>query len=97
MEHAPRGHAPRGHAPQDLAPRGLAWAATPGAATRRVRLWLYGVAALIVIMVLVGGATRLTESGLSITEWKPITGTLPPLSHADWQGRVRPLQDHSPI
>ena len=52
---------------------------------RWVRLWLYGVAALIVAMVVVGGATRLTESGLSITEWKPVTGTLPPLSEADWQ------------
>ncbi|TCT00951.1 COX15/CtaA family protein [Aquabacter spiritensis] len=50
-----------------------------------VRLWLYGVAALIVLMIVVGGATRLTESGLSITEWKPVTGTLPPLSEAAWQ------------
>ncbi len=50
-----------------------------------VRIWLYTVAALIVLMVVVGGATRLTESGLSITEWKPVTGTLPPLTQADWQ------------
>lgn len=50
-----------------------------------VRLWLYVVAAMIVAMVVVGGATRLTESGLSITEWKPVTGALPPLSQADWQ------------
>lgn len=50
-----------------------------------IRLWLYAVAALIFIMVLVGGATRLTESGLSITEWKPVTGTLPPLTDAQWQ------------
>ena len=42
------------------------------------------VAALIAIMVLVGGATRLTESGLSITEWKPVTGALPPLGEAQW-------------
>ena len=42
------------------------------------------VAALIAIMVLVGGATRLTESGLSIVEWKPVTGTLPPLNEAQW-------------
>ncbi|QRG09768.1 COX15/CtaA family protein [Xanthobacter dioxanivorans] len=49
-----------------------------------VRLWLYAVAGLIVAMVVVGGATRLTESGLSITEWKPVTGALPPLSQADW-------------
>lgn len=66
-------------------------ATAPRAATgaadrlRPVRLWLYAVAALIVLMVVVGGATRLTESGLSITEWKPVTGTLPPLSDAQWQ------------
>jgi heme a synthase len=52
---------------------------------RAVRLWLYAVAALVFVMVLVGGATRLTESGLSITEWKPVTGAIPPLSEADWQ------------
>src|SRR5947209_7677080 len=51
---------------------------------RAIRLWLYAVAALIFAMVLVGGATRLTESGLSIVEWKPVTGTLPPLSDAAW-------------
>jgi len=52
--------------------------------TRAVRWWLLGLAALIVIMVLVGGATRLTESGLSIVEWKPVTGTLPPLNQEQW-------------
>ena len=52
---------------------------------RTIRAWLLAVAALISLMVLVGGATRLTESGLSITEWKPVTGTLPPLSQADWE------------
>ncbi len=46
--------------------------------------WLFGVAILVFIMVVVGGITRLTESGLSITEWKPVTGALPPLSEADW-------------
>lgn len=49
-----------------------------------VRWWLISVAALIAIMVLVGGATRLTESGLSIVEWKPVTGALPPLNDAQW-------------
>src|SRR5512139_2806026 len=49
-----------------------------------VRWWLIGVAALIALMVLVGGATRLTESGLSIVEWKPVAGTLPPLTDAQW-------------
>jgi heme a synthase len=51
---------------------------------RAVRWWLFLVAALIAIMVLVGGATRLTESGLSITEWKPVTGALPPLNQEQW-------------
>jgi cytochrome c oxidase assembly protein subunit 15 len=51
---------------------------------RPVRMWLWAVAALVFLMVIVGGAVRLTESGLSITEWKPITGILPPLSHAAW-------------
>lgn len=52
---------------------------------RAVRLWLYCVAAMIFLTLVVGGATRLTESGLSITEWKPVTGVLPPLSDAAWQ------------
>ena len=51
---------------------------------RAVRWWLFSVALLIAIMVLVGGATRLTESGLSIVEWKPVTGALPPLTEAQW-------------
>src|SRR3954451_24905403 len=51
---------------------------------RAVRWWLTAIALLIAVMVLVGGATRLTESGLSIVEWKPVTGTLPPLSAAQW-------------
>ncbi|RUT32559.1 heme A synthase [Arsenicitalea aurantiaca] len=52
---------------------------------RPVRIWLYVMAALVLLMVVVGGATRLTESGLSITSWRPISGTLPPLSQADWE------------
>src|ERR1700731_2313847 len=51
---------------------------------RAVRWWLVSIAALIAIMVLVGGATRLTESGLSIVEWKPVSGALPPLNQAQW-------------
>jgi cytochrome c oxidase assembly protein subunit 15 len=50
-----------------------------------VRLWLYAVAALMVVTLVVGGATRLTESGLSIVEWKPVTGVVPPLSDTAWQ------------
>lgn len=49
-----------------------------------VRGWLWFLAALVFAMVVVGGATRLTGSGLSITEWKPITGAIPPLSQAGW-------------
>lgn len=51
---------------------------------RAIRLWLYAVAAMVLAMVLVGGATRLTESGLSITEWQPVVGALPPMSEAQW-------------
>ena len=56
-----------------------------GRERRIVTLWLLAVAALVVATLLVGGATRLTESGLSIVEWKPVTGTLPPLSQDAWQ------------
>ncbi|MGV3490900.1 MAG: COX15/CtaA family protein [Devosia sp.] len=49
-----------------------------------VRIWLYVMALLVLAMVVVGGATRLTESGLSIVSWKPISGTIPPLTDADW-------------
>ncbi|MEE9314823.1 MAG: COX15/CtaA family protein, partial [Rhizobiaceae bacterium] len=59
---------------------------------RAVRLWLYGLAILIAIMVLVGGATRLTDSGLSITEWAPIRGFVPPFSAADWLGEFLAYQ-----
>ena len=52
---------------------------------RLVRLWLVCVASLIFCMIVVGGATRLTGSGLSITEWQPIMGAVPPLNEADWQ------------
>jgi cytochrome c oxidase assembly protein subunit 15 len=56
----------------------------PAPDNRAIRWWLVSIAILIAIMVLVGGATRLTESGLSIVEWKPVTGTLPPFSEAQW-------------
>lgn len=57
----------------------------PRRSSTPVRLWLYLVAVMIVAMVVVGGATRLTESGLSITEWEPIHGVIPPLNAADWE------------
>ena len=49
-----------------------------------IRWWLYFVAILVFVMVIVGGATRLTDSGLSITEWKPLLGAIPPLGESDW-------------
>jgi len=49
-----------------------------------VRVWLWFVAALVFAMIVVGGATRLTDSGLSITEWQPLLGAIPPLNEADW-------------
>ena len=52
---------------------------------RPVRRWLYVIAALVIMTVVLGGTTRLTGSGLSITEWKPVTGIVPPLLEADWQ------------
>ena len=50
-----------------------------------VRVWLMVLFAMVVVMIAVGGLTRLTESGLSITEWRPVTGALPPMNTADWQ------------
>jgi len=66
--------------------------ALPSKLVRRVRqprpaaiaYWLLAVAALVFVMVVVGGITRLTESGLSITEWDPVSGAVPPLSAAEW-------------
>ena len=59
---------------------------------RPVRIWLYGMAAFVLLMVVVGGITRLTESGLSITSWKPISGTIPPLNDAQWQAEFEAYQ-----
>lgn len=64
-------------ATRDLAMQSRGW-------DRAVQLWLFAVAVLILAMVTVGGATRLTDSGLSITEWQPILGAIPPLSESDW-------------
>ncbi len=58
----------------------------PSAANdRAVRRWLYATMLSVIAVLVVGGITRLTESGLSITVWKPITGVLPPLSESAWQ------------
>jgi len=68
-----------GRVPVTIAP-------VPSPASRYpVRVWLLVIAGLIFVMTMVGGATRLTESGLSITQWKPISGMIPPLNDADWR------------
>ena len=59
---------------------------------RLVAYWLFVVAAMIVGIVVVGGITRLTNSGLSITEWKPLTGIVPPLDQAQWQAEFANYQ-----
>ena len=58
---------------------------TPSARPHLIATWLLVVAALVFLMVVVGGITRLTESGLSITEWKPVSGAIPPLTATAWQ------------
>lgn len=65
---------PRTEAPSRAGPR----------RARSVAVWLFVLAGMILVMVTLGGATRLTGSGLSIMEWAPIMGTLPPLSEAEW-------------
>ena len=64
----------------------------PDVRLRAVRLWLLAAAAMIFLTLVVGGATRLTESGLSITEWKPVTGVLPPTSDAAWRAEFTKYQ-----
>lgn len=64
----------------------------PDVQKRAIRVWLFAVAAMVLAMVLVGGATRLTESGLSITEWQPVVGVIPPHSHAQWQAEFEKYQ-----
>ena len=72
-------------ATQSTAPKGGMIDARPKGARKAIRIWLFVIFALVAAMVLVGGATRLTDSGLSITEWKPVTGAIPPMTEADWQ------------
>jgi len=61
-------------------------------ARRGVRAWLLVIFALVALMIVVGGLTRLTDSGLSITEWKPVTGAIPPLNAADWAAEFAKYQ-----
>ncbi len=64
-----------------------------GGARRGIRIWLMLLFALVFVMIAVGGLTRLTDSGLSITEWKPFTGAMPPLSQADWETEFAKYQE----
>ena len=63
-----------------------------GAARGAVRIWLLVLFALVAAMVVVGGLTRLTDSGLSITEWAPFTGAMPPTSDAAWAAEFAKYQ-----
>lgn len=72
-----------------------AGAIAPTVSSRRIGLWLLVCCAMVFGAVIIGGITRLTESGLSITEWLPVAGALPPLGQAEWQ-RVFALYQASP-
>ncbi len=71
--------------PADEAPKGGLIDAGKTGARRAISAWLLVMFALVVCMIIVGGLTRLTDSGLSITEWKPVTGAVPPMSETVWQ------------
>lgn len=73
-----------------FAPKGRAF---PVNSWRISGLWLVGSAGLVFGIVVLGGLTRLTESGLSITEWKPVTGSIPPLNQADWEAEFERYKD----
>ena len=60
---------------------------------RAIAIWLFIVCAMIFAMVLLGGATRLTHSGLSMVEWHPLFGVLPPMSEATWQNVFKRYQE----
>src|SRR6185437_7086671 len=64
----------------------------PELQVRAVRLWLIAAAAMIFLTLVIGGATRLTQSGLSIVEWQPVSGVLPPLSERAWQAEFEKYQ-----
>ncbi len=75
------------------APTAGAIAGAQAAGARRgIRMWLAVLFLLVASMIAVGGMTRLTDSGLSITEWKPITGAIPPMNDADWQAEFAKYQ-----
>ena len=67
----------------------IAVAPLPQARPRSISNWLLAVAALVLLMIVVGGITRLTESGLSITRWEPVSGAVPPMSEEAWQAEFQ--------
>ena len=78
--------------------------ALPMDPSRALRRWLVACVVAVFLAVMVGGITRLTESGLSITEWRPVSGVLPPTTEAGWQdaygagrSRVRPKCERRPM
>jgi len=75
-----------------VAPVGGGIDARPKGARRGIRLWLVALFLLVATMIAVGGLTRLTDSGLSITEWKPVTGALPPMDEATWASEFAKYQ-----
>ena len=75
-----------------VAPTGGGIDARPKGARRGIRLWLIALFLLVAAMIAVGGLTRLTDSGLSITEWKPVTGALPPMDETTWQAEFEKYQ-----
>ncbi len=81
-----------GSAPAPQGPMGGMIDADRGRGRRAVRLWLCLIFLMVAAMILVGGLTRLTDSGLSITEWRPVTGALPPMNDADWQAEFAKYQ-----
>ena len=70
------------------APKGGLIDGTKTGARLAIRRWLMALFALVVVMIAVGGLTRLTDSGLSITECRPVTGALPPMSEAAWEAEL---------
>ena len=75
------------------APQGGMIDARPKGARAALRIWLFVLFALVVVMISLGGATRLSDAGLSITEWKPVTGALPPMSPEAWAAEFQKYQE----
>lgn len=68
--------------------------AIPEGRRRIMALWLFGMCIMVFVMVVLGGVTRLTHSGLSIVEWNPVTGFIPPMNEADWQRLFEQYQQY---